>query len=121
MSDTTSTSSIERSNAERKQIRKERLVLLRKNKAFVVGSAILVFWIVLAIFGKLIAPYAADEMSFEFTGTGPSRQFWFGTDGLGQDVLSRVIIGTRSSGRRKSDPHHRARLCCRCNPASAGR
>ena len=67
MSDTTSTSSIERSNAERKQIRKERLVLLRKNNAFVVGSAILVFWIVLAIFGKLIAPYAADEMSFEFT------------------------------------------------------
>jgi len=96
MSDTASSSSIERSNAERKQIRKERLVLLRKNKAFVVGSAILLFWIVLAIFGELIAPRAADEMSFEFTGTGPSREFWFGTDGLGQDVLSRVIIGTRS-------------------------
>ena len=45
MSDTASSSSIERSNAERKQIRKERLVLLRKNKAFVVGSAILIFWI----------------------------------------------------------------------------
>ena len=96
MIDTSLTSSIERSNVERKQIRKERLALLRKNKAFVVGASILIFWIVLATFGKLIAPYAADEMSFEFTGTAPSKQFWFGTDGLGQDVFSRVLIGTRS-------------------------
>ncbi len=96
MIDTSLTSSIERSNAERKQIRKERLALLRKNKAFVIGASILIFWIVLAAFGKLIAPFAADEMSFEFTGTAPSKQFWFGTDGLGQDVFSRVIIGTRS-------------------------
>jgi peptide/nickel transport system permease protein len=96
MSDTASTNSVERSNAERKQISKERLALLRKNKAFVIGASILFFWILLAIFGKLIAPHAADEMSFEFTGTSPSKQYWFGTDGLGQDVLSRVIIGTRS-------------------------
>jgi peptide/nickel transport system permease protein len=96
MSSAESVNPVVRSNAERKQIRKERLALLRKNKAFVVGTTILFFWIVLAVFGDLIAPYAADEMSFEFTGTAPSSQFWFGTDSLGQDVFSRVLIGTRS-------------------------
>jgi peptide/nickel transport system permease protein len=96
MSSTEPINSVVRSNAERKQIQKERLALLRKNKAFVVGTTILFIWIVLAIFGNLIAPYAADEMSFEFTGTAPSSQFWFGTDSLGQDVFSRVLIGARS-------------------------
>ena len=86
----------EKSNLQRKLIRKERLNLLRKNKAFIIGAVILAFWIFCAIFGSFIAPHSASDMSFEFTTSAPSRHYWFGTDGLGQDVFSRVILGTRS-------------------------
>jgi len=34
-------------------------------------------------------------MDFEATYAAPSGKYWFGTDGLGQDVFSRVIIGSR--------------------------
>jgi peptide/nickel transport system permease protein len=76
-------------------VTQERIAVLRKNKAFVAGSSILIFWIICAIFGKLIARYEIDQMDFEATYAAPSGKYWFGTDGLGQDIFSRVIIGSR--------------------------
>ena len=76
-------------------VAQERIAVLRKNKAFVVGSSILIFWIICAIFGKWIARYEIDQMDFEATYAAPSGKYWFGTDGLGQDIFSRVIIGSR--------------------------
>jgi peptide/nickel transport system permease protein len=78
-----------------KQIRKERLTVLRKNKAFIVGSTILSIWLLCAIFGSALAPYGVNEMDFEATYAPPSGKYWFGTDQLGQDIFSRVIIGAR--------------------------
>ncbi len=79
----------------RDTVTQERIAVLRKNKAFVAGSSILIFWIICAIFGKLIARYEIDQMDFEATYAAPSGKYWFGTDGLGQDIFSRVIIGSR--------------------------
>ena len=79
----------------RDTVTRERIAVLRKNKAFVAGSSILIFWIICAIFGKLIARYEIDQMDFEATYAAPSGKYWFGTDGLGQDIFSRVIIGSR--------------------------
>lgn len=76
-------------------VTQERIAVLRKNKAFVAGSSILIFWIICAIFGKWIARYEIDQMDFEATYAAPSGKYWFGTDGLGQDIFSRVIIGSR--------------------------
>jgi len=76
-------------------VTQERIAVLRKNKAFIVGSSILIFWILCAIFGTLIARYEIDQMDFEATYAAPSGKYWFGTDGLGQDIFSRVIIGSR--------------------------
>jgi peptide/nickel transport system permease protein len=78
-----------------KQIRNERLTVLRKNKAFIVGSTILSIWLLCAIFGSALAPYGVNEMDFEATYAPPSGKYWFGTDQLGQDIFSRVIIGAR--------------------------
>ncbi len=59
-----------------------------------VGVAILGFWIIMAIFGPQIAPY--DPI---LTGSdiwkGPSAAHFLGTDGLGRDIFSRLIIGAR--------------------------
>jgi peptide/nickel transport system permease protein len=83
------------SNKERRTIRRERMQLVVRNKTFLVGCSILGFWLILAVFGNFIAPRGASDQDFEFVSVGPSLKFWFGTDANGQDVLSRVILGTR--------------------------
>jgi len=60
----------------------------------VIGLAILGGWLLLIVLGGLIAP--ADPNAQDFTRfEPPSSEHWFGTDGLGRDVLSRVILGAR--------------------------
>jgi peptide/nickel transport system permease protein len=88
-------SSSEKSEANAKQIQRERFKLLRSNKAFIVGSFILVFWVFCAIFGQTIARYPINQMDFDATYSPPSAKYWFGTDQLGQDIFSRVIVGAR--------------------------
>jgi peptide/nickel transport system permease protein len=80
---------------EAKIARRERVRLLFRSPAFVLGLVILGFWVVCAIFGTLIAPKdpQADDILNKLT--GPSADHLFGTDRLGRDVLSRVIVGAR--------------------------
>ena len=80
--------------SERRQARSERWRLLRRRPAFIFGSLVLAFWIVCAIAGEQIAPYGAKEIGLPAT-QSPSGDYPFGTDTLGRDVLSRVIIGAR--------------------------
>jgi len=66
-----------------------------RSRTLQTGAAILVFWIVCALFGRHLTPhdpYADDLLA---TLSPPSLQHWFGTDQLGRDVFSRVIIGAR--------------------------
>jgi peptide/nickel transport system permease protein len=92
----TSTSAAKtKSNAERKAIRAERLQLLRRNKAFLVGAFILGFWLLIAVFGSMIAPHPYDAMDFMAVSKRPSGTYFFGTNKLGQDVFSRVLAGTQ--------------------------
>ena len=70
-----------------------RLVIRRPT--FLVGAAIALFWIVCAIFGHAFAPYNPLAQQLLGTNAGPSGAHWFGTDPLGRDVLSRIIVGAR--------------------------
>jgi len=69
--------------------------LLLSRPTFLVGAAIVLFWVVCAIFGKSFAPYNPLAQNLLANNTGPSGAHWFGTDQLGRDVLSRVIVGAR--------------------------
>lgn len=51
----------------------------------------------LALFAPVIAPYSFDEQNMDKILTGPSIENFFGTDGLGRDLFSRVIYGARVS------------------------
>jgi peptide/nickel transport system permease protein len=62
---------------------------------FGMGIAGLVFSV--AIFADVIAPYGYADMHPEDMLQGPSWQYWFGTDQMGRDVLSRIIYGSRIS------------------------
>ena len=76
-------------------IRRENLRLLVRSPAFLTGVVIVLWWIVCALFGKLIAPYNPVAGSLTAFNNPPSGAHWFGTDSLGRDVLSRVIVGAR--------------------------
>jgi peptide/nickel transport system permease protein len=69
--------------------------LLVRKPTFLAGAAIIVFWIVCAIFGHAIAPYNPLAQQLLAVNAGPSGAHWFGTDQIGRDVLSRVIVGAR--------------------------
>ena len=75
-------------------LRGEFLRNLVRQPAFVVGAAIILFWIVCAIFGQVFAgsPYSQNLLSIN---KGPSGAHWFGTDQLGRDMLARVLVGSR--------------------------
>jgi peptide/nickel transport system permease protein len=59
------------------------------------GTIIVLIFVVLAIFGPSVAPYPFDEIIRDAARQPPSQEFPFGTDRLGRDVFSRVIWGAR--------------------------
>ena len=67
-----------------------------RRPAFIIGAVILLFWIVCALFGSSIAPHDPHAQQLLFANNAPSGKYWFGTDQLGRDVFSRVIVGSRS-------------------------
>ena len=50
-----------------------------------------------AVFGPMLMGDRAVELDVEAARQGMSRDHWFGTDGLGRDVLARVVVATRLS------------------------
>lgn len=77
------------------RIRREQLRELVRSKTFLAGAAILLFWIVCAIFGSTFSPFNPVKGDLTLFNTAPSGAHWFGTDSLGRDVFSRVITGAR--------------------------
>ena len=71
--------------------------LFRRNRLFALGLVICGLWIVLALLAPLIAPYdpLAQDLASRFQPPGAAHPF--GTDSLGRDILSRVLMGARVS------------------------
>src|SRR5215813_4468739 len=76
-----------------------RLALRRllRRRAAVVGLAVVVFFIALAVLAPLLAPYDPVATDWRAVRKPPSALHLFGTDELGRDVLARVIWGARAS------------------------
>lgn len=61
----------------------------------VVGFAVILFWALMAATGPYITPYPVGEV-VDLDYFGPvTDQFWLGTDYLGRDMLSRILMGAR--------------------------
>jgi peptide/nickel transport system permease protein len=67
------------------------------NPLALAGFIIIVLIFVLAMLAPFIAPYDPNEINVKAILLGPSMQHWMGTDGLGRDVLSRMLHGGRIS------------------------
>ena len=70
--------------------------VLWANKKSRAGMIMIGVFVLVAIFGPLIAPYSVDNTSF-VANLSFSPQHWLGTTQAGQDVLSELIVGTRLS------------------------
>mgnify|MGYP000944907571 FL=1 len=71
---------------------------VRKNKWAMTGSIILLFFLLLAVFGPIIVPFSTMEFGeVEDMLLPPSAQHWLGTDDMGRDVLANLISGARIS------------------------
>ena len=71
------------------------LYVLRENPVTGLAFAMFAFFVGSALLGAWLVPY--DPLATDATATlqPPSAQHWFGTDNLGRDVFSRVIVATR--------------------------
>jgi len=88
------------------ELEKTPTTLRRASRRFVkmaipmVAFSYIVLIVFIAIFGDLLAPHDPIEIpSGEYFSAyaGPSGDHWFGTDGLGRDTFSRLLVGTRVS------------------------
>jgi peptide/nickel transport system permease protein len=70
---------------------------LMRRRGAMLGLAIVVIFVVLALFAPWIAPYDPIATSWSAVRKAPSLQYLFGTDEIGRDVLSRVVWGARAS------------------------
>ncbi|MCU5772543.1 ABC transporter permease [Erwiniaceae bacterium BAC15a-03b] len=67
------------------------------NNAGRLGLLITLFWIFMAIFGTALAPHNLEDIGGGPMFGGFSAEYWFGTDYLGRDILSRIMFGARYS------------------------
>ncbi|MEQ8248115.1 MAG: ABC transporter permease [Alphaproteobacteria bacterium] len=67
----------------------------RRSPTSVIGLVIILFFGIMALFAPLLMPYNPVSANPDAILQGPSAAYWFGTDGNGMDVLSRVIYGSR--------------------------
>ncbi|MGD8291583.1 MAG: ABC transporter permease [Desulfobacterales bacterium] len=69
--------------------------VLFASKIATVGLAIVLFWVIVAVFAPFFTPYTPLEQDWKAPNQGPSSSHILGTDELGRDLWSRLIYGAR--------------------------
>jgi peptide/nickel transport system permease protein len=68
-----------------------------RNRPAVIGVAVVLVWVAIALLAPVIAPYDPIDQDVKNRLQAPSAVHWLGSDGLGRDVFSRVLYGGRIS------------------------
>jgi ABC-type dipeptide/oligopeptide/nickel transport system permease subunit len=69
----------------------------RRNSYLIIGSFLLAAFLAVAVFGGAMAPYDPNAQDLMSILEPPSGAHWFGADQVGRDILSRIIVGTRTT------------------------
>ena len=79
--------------------RKVHKLRIPRSPKVLVGAGMLVFFVLLAVIGPLVAPYDPSASLSTTNGTPqpPSAAHWLGTTQIQQDVLSQMLVGGRST------------------------
>jgi len=79
--------------------------LLRESWVGMIGTFLVLFWVVVAVLAPVLAPFDPNATLIPFQKPGavfpgnatvPAGVFWLGTDQLGRDILSRLIFGSQT-------------------------
>lgn len=70
---------------------------LLRNRVTLVSAVVLAAIVVFAITGKWITPYGVNDVNVPGALRSPNGHHWFGTDELGRDIFSRVVVATQAS------------------------
>jgi peptide/nickel transport system permease protein len=70
---------------------------MKNDKAFAMGVIVVCAWVLVALFATWIVPYDILAQNIAKRFQAPSPAHWFGTDSIGRDILSRVLVGSRIS------------------------
>jgi peptide/nickel transport system permease protein len=76
---------------------RETLSVLLKNRLAAVGLLALLGLVVVALLAGVLTRYGINEQDVANRFAAPSADHWFGTDELGRDIYSRVLMGSRVS------------------------
>ena len=71
--------------------------LIQTKRLGAIGGAIFLLFLFSGIFADLLIPYGMNETNMLGRLQPPNINHWFGTDHLGRDVLSRILIGAQLS------------------------
>lgn len=69
----------------------------KKNPLTLAGSVVVLLLVLIALFAPALAPYPPNQQDLLVRLNAPSSAHWFGTDELGRDVFSRILVGIRIS------------------------
>ena len=70
-------------------------ILLRQERLTLVGIIIFVIFVFIALLGSALAPYDPTAINFDVQSSPPTAAHPFGTDNVGRDILSRVLVAAR--------------------------
>jgi oligopeptide transport system permease protein len=70
---------------------------LKKNKVAMIGLVLLSIFSLMAVFGPFMTKYTYNQNNLDLINQLPTKDHWFGTDGLGRDLWARVWMGARVS------------------------
>jgi len=68
---------------------------LRRYPATLFGFTVVGMFVLMAIFGPLVAPYKFSDQELTNKLKPASAEHWFGTDQFGRDIFSRILTGSR--------------------------
>lgn len=82
-------------NRRRGQLR-DTFSVITSSRVAVIGLALVLFWIVIALLAPVISPYSPTAQDGQAVNQAPSAKYLLGTDHLGRDLLTRLMYGSRT-------------------------
>ena len=82
---------------KRESLWRETFNRIKKNKVAMFGLGFIVFIFLFSFIGPLFSPYVDEKVQADMIKVAPSFQHWLGTDNLGRDVLTRLMLAGRIS------------------------